>query len=181
MATMPAEPAANASTAQSAKGTPGWSSLQEQVGTQVACLPRLAFAAIVYSIIWRVQPVNYSLAWAMPIIAHNVGLCWFVGLAWDGALLGMFRSKMAPHKYNPSYAAVWRRNGTAPIARDVFWSTCTALIAAMFEIIVRIAVDRGRIVLATVQGDEWWYDGPTLLWCLSWFYWFVTVATSQRV
>jgi sterol desaturase/sphingolipid hydroxylase (fatty acid hydroxylase superfamily) len=112
-----------------------------------------------------------------PIVARNVLLVLTVCLIWDGALLGVFRARMAPHKFNPAYPALFERRQTAPIARDAAWTCVSACVAAAYEIGVRHLWATGRLAYGTVPGAEpgtdgaWWAHGPTLLWMATWFYW----------
>lgn len=160
-------------TAPTSKGR-AFATVAEHIGIQLSCIPRLILAYIVSEYTlgnWRSYANEFDWHWVLPIVARNVLLVLAVCTVWDGALLSPmspFRSRMTPHKFNPSYPRFWTRNATAPIARDAAWSCVTAVVASVYEVACRLAWARGWLTYATVPGaapgsdGAWWSHGPTV-------------------
>jgi sterol desaturase/sphingolipid hydroxylase (fatty acid hydroxylase superfamily) len=170
----PAAPAAPAKDARGARGHPH-ATLEEHVGMQFGCVPRLVFIALVYHFVlgdWRTYAKEFAWPWVARIVLRDVLLAWITGGVEDFLLLSNsspFRASMERHKYSAAYPRFWEWTATAPIARDVGWSTCSATIAALFEAATLHAYATGRVA-SGAEGDAWWRHGPTVFLMLSWFY-----------
>jgi hypothetical protein len=157
-----------------------FATLSEHIGIQIASIPRLLLTYLVSEFLlgnWRSSAQTFGWNWMAPIIIRNIALVVSVCAIWDGALLWCFRAGMAKHKYNPQYPAMFSRQQTAPIARDIAWSCVTACVASAYEIVLRHLWASGRLSYATIPGalpgtdGAWWTHWPTLLWMMTWFYW----------
>ena len=170
-------PAPGAKDATAVRGRPH-ATLAEHVGMQFGCVPRLALAAYLYAYVmgdWRAFAAGpLAWHWVLPIVARNIALAWFVGGVTDFLLLSdlsPFRGAMRRHKYSgpDRYPRLLATNGTAPVARDIAWSTCSAAIAALLEAAALHAYATRRVE-SRAEGDLWWRHWPTVLLMLTWPY-----------
>jgi sterol desaturase/sphingolipid hydroxylase (fatty acid hydroxylase superfamily) len=168
-------PPPGARSARDARGSPH-ATLLEHVGMQLGCVPRLALAAFLYAYVvgdWRAYAAVWAWPWVARIAARNVALAWFVGGVTDFLLLANespFRGSSQRHKYSEQYPRFASSNGTAPVLRDIFWSTVSALVAAGLEAAGLHAYATGRVVSGAASDAEWWRHWPTVLLMLTWPY-----------
>ena len=162
-------------TAREARGSPH-ATVLEHVGMQLGCVPRLALAAFLYAYVvgdWRAYAATLAWPWVARIIARNLLLAWFVGGITDFFLLSdasPFRAAQQRHKYDERYPRFASSNGTAPVLRDIFWSSCSAVIAALLEAGGLHAYATGRVASGAASDAEWWRHAPTVLLMLTWPY-----------
>ena len=160
--------------ARSASGSPH-ATLSDHIGMQFAAVPRMILAAYIVSHMvgdWRSYAKELAWKWIAPILLRDVFIAWFVGGVGDFLLLSdssPFRKIMYKHKYSEDYPLFFTSRGTAPIVRDIFWSTCSACIAGLFEALMLHGYAIGYFQSKAI-GDSWWNHIPTLLLCFSWFY-----------
>lgn len=158
--------------ARATKTSP-FASWGDHISAQMGCLPRLALAVWLFSTQlrgWETFAQHLAWSWVLPIFARNLCVAWVVGTVTDTLLLASwspFRPAMAKHKYNERYAHLFSRNQTGPIARDVFWSSVSACVAAAGEVALLHACASGRIAF---HAGPWWRHWPTVLLMASWFY-----------
>ena len=97
--------------------------------------------------------------WVATVLARDVAVTWAVGSLWDFLHLhprSPLYAQLQPHKFKPQAPP------PGQVPHDALFATCTAAIAAAFEVGLLHLWGRGSLRLAELPGDAWYADPATL-------------------
>ena len=124
---------------------------------------KVLFAAAVY----YYMPLNLSAAaefqprWMLSVLLRNVAITWVTGALWDWLHLST-TSPLYTMLQRVKFSSVPPRKGQIP--HDVVWATVSAIVAALWEILITHGWAMGRLPLHTsTVKNAWWLHVPTLL------------------
>jgi len=190
----PAEIAKEGGAATAFKGKGVADTLEDHLGVLTGTLPKLFVAAAVWHLLqWsrdggaRFAALDWK-GWVAQVVLRDVVITYLVAgfCDWKWSAASPFHAVYESLKFTPHYAHNETRHllGFIPVtqlAHDMFWSTCSTLIASAFEVAIFYcyATGLGRGIVAPFAAGamsgasvaSWWTHWPTLVWLFTMPYW----------
>ncbi len=191
----PAEIAKEGGAATAFKGKGVANTLEDHLGVLTGTLPKLFVAQAVWHLLqWarddgaRFAALDTSKGgWIQAVFVRDLIITYLVAgfCDWKWSASSPFHAVYEALKFTPKYSHNETRHllGFIPVSQlvhDMFWSTCSTLIASAFEVAVLHAyVTGGRGFAAPFAAGamsganvaSWWLHWPTLLWLFTMPYW----------
>lgn len=167
IALLPAPPADAPPPAVRFAEAPVMATFHEHAALIVGAAWKVLFAAAAYHAApWHSAAFSASAAvlapqWLAAVVVRNVCVTWAVGALWTWlhhAPASPLYARLQLVKFKPEAPK------TRQLVHDLMWATCSAVVAAVWEIAIAHAWAVGAVLPrpAVLPGDAWWADPKTL-------------------
>ena len=147
------------------KGRPYYTTFLDHVFLQVAMVPKLLVAILVwryYDLLGAAKsPLSSEVI--LPILLRDLAITWATAGLWDTLLYSRFspfKDAMRPYKFNPVYPK------NSQFVHDAFWSTVSTLVSTGVEVAI-LRYSWAAMWTPAAAAAPWYSDWRTIAWMLT--------------